>query len=475
MADEFSNRSSSFVTEFVSQAGAKLHPSLQIADLRSQGRGRGVVATTTIPADTKLFVIPRSYVMSVEASPLFQDHAEIFDELSTFDDADEILPKPWLDLILVLLHDYFHLSESKWKAYWGILPFEFDTLMFWTERELEELQASTISRHIGKDKADKLFLERVIPVIQRHASLFPTQEQATNEDLLRLCHRVGSLIMAYAFDLEKSASDSDSEAGEDGWTEDHEAETSMGMVPLADTLNADAEFNAHVEHEDNQLVVRTLREIQSGEEILNYYGPLPNCDLARRYGYTSRLHSRYDVVELSWELILSTINQQFGNVRYEKDEDWEDSFVLEREAGEPDDNGVNSTSAKFEAFPDELVNQVTSITSAALQIEMTNPSSEQAKSLKVAFLRIMNQSIEARLSEYPTTIDDDERIREDSSATPRLRMAIDIRLGEKRILHEARAYAAQFLQKYSQAETKQNNKSRTDEVPPGKRVRNHKS
>ncbi len=44
--------------------------------------------------------------------------------------------------------------------------------------------------------------------------------------------------MAYAFDLE--AEDEGEE--EDGWVEDKEDKT-LGMVPMADMLNADAEYN----------------------------------------------------------------------------------------------------------------------------------------------------------------------------------------------------------------------------------------
>ena len=44
--------------------------------------------------------------------------------------------------------------------------------------------------------------------------------------------------MAYAFDIEAE----DESEEEDGWVEDKESRT-LGMVPMADILNADAEFN----------------------------------------------------------------------------------------------------------------------------------------------------------------------------------------------------------------------------------------
>lgn len=36
---------------------------------------------------------------------------------------------------------------------------------------------------------------------------------------------------------------------------------------------------------------------------MNYYGPHSNGELLRRYGYVTPKHSRYDVVELPWDLV----------------------------------------------------------------------------------------------------------------------------------------------------------------------------
>ena len=60
--------------------------------------------------------------------------------------------------------------------------------------------------------------------------------------------------------------------------------------------------------------MRTLRLIRRGEEVLNYYGPLPNADLLRRYGYISEKHSRYDVIEMPKHLVALGIQQQLQTV-----------------------------------------------------------------------------------------------------------------------------------------------------------------
>lgn len=52
--------------------------------------------------------------------------------------------------------------------------------------------------------------------------------------------------------------------------------------------------------------------IKAGDEILNYYGPLPSTELLRRYGYVTPEHSRYDVVEIPWNLIRSILKTHVG-------------------------------------------------------------------------------------------------------------------------------------------------------------------
>src|SRR5699024_3214718 len=71
-------------------------------------------------------------------------------------------------------------------------------------------------------------------------------------------------------------------------------------------------MQAHVNHEDESLTVTSLGPIRAGEEILNYYGPLPNSELLRRYGDVTERHVRYDVVEIPWDTVLNAAVVQLG-------------------------------------------------------------------------------------------------------------------------------------------------------------------
>jgi SET domain-containing protein 6 len=152
--------------------------------------------------------------------------------------------------MLVMIYEFLQGDASTWAPYFKVLPRSFDTLMFWSEEELAELQGSAVIDKIGKQGAEELILGSIAPIVRSNHALFPPIEGLASYDgdagtqvLLNLAHTMGSLIMAYAFDVEKPENE-DERDGEDGYMTDEEEEQSFkGMVPLADILNADADRN----------------------------------------------------------------------------------------------------------------------------------------------------------------------------------------------------------------------------------------
>jgi hypothetical protein len=145
----------------------------------------------------------------------------------------------WSSLILIMIYEYLQGDKSQWKSYFDVLPSSFDTPMFWSENELDQLQASHMRHKIGKADAENMFKKTLVPIIRSNPSIF-SAENKSDEELIEIAHRMGSTIMAYAFDLEN---DVEEEEETDGWVEDRDGKSMMGMVPMADILNADAEFN----------------------------------------------------------------------------------------------------------------------------------------------------------------------------------------------------------------------------------------
>ena len=150
----------------------------------------------------------------------------------------------WLALTLALLFEKGQSSRSKWFTYLNILPSTFDTLMYWTPPELEELRGCAVCDKIGKENAENIFRDQLLPIIRKNAYMFP-QFQASDEridvdaTLLTNAHIMATLIMAYAFDLEEERKD-------DKYDDDSSSDIHSlpkGMVVLADMLNADGDRN----------------------------------------------------------------------------------------------------------------------------------------------------------------------------------------------------------------------------------------
>jgi len=250
----------------------------------------------------------------VNTSQLPSKLPKVFDTLTDGEADDENEPlDSWTSLILVMIYEYLQGDASRWKPYMDVLPTTFDTPIFWSDSEIKELQNTCLSTEkIGKQQSDEMLRSQVVPVVQQNPKVFYPDgaRESGEEELLALAHRMGSTIMSYAFDLANEHEEEDEE--EDGWVEDREGTTPLGMVPMADILNANAEFNAHVNHGDSLEVTSLRSTLPAGSEVLNYYGPLPTSELLRRYGYVTPEHHRYDVVELPWSLVREALIQELG-------------------------------------------------------------------------------------------------------------------------------------------------------------------
>jgi N-lysine methyltransferase SETD6 len=259
-----------------------------------------LVANSNIVADEELFAIPRSMVLQKTNSDLHLKLPEAFADLG-----------PWDSLIIVLVYEYLRHDPSPWYPYLQLLPTTFDTLMFWTPAELSELQGSAVVNKIGKEAAEENWNSTLLPTMFNNEALFPLSTRSPNDrarELLKLAHMAGSMIMAYAFDIDGDDSDDGGEETAEGadsdLIEDDEENPAKGMVPFADMLNADAHRNnARLFHEDEFLIMKATQDIPAGDEIFNDYGPLPRSDLLRMYGYITDNYSAYDVVEVSADLI----------------------------------------------------------------------------------------------------------------------------------------------------------------------------
>ncbi|KAF2733543.1 SET domain-containing protein [Polyplosphaeria fusca] len=434
---------------WLEKSGAVLSPKIEVQDLRHQHAGRGVLAVQDIEEGELLFRIPRSSILSVENSVLSKEIPP-----ATFDHLG-----PWLSLILVMLYEYQNAESSNWASYFKVLPDEFDTLMFWSPEELDELQASAVRSKIGKESADETFRNNLVPVIQECASIFFSGDERATERAaamgepsnLQLMHKMGSLIMAYAFDVEPSERNKD--VDEEGYTsEDEDEALPKGMVPMADMLNADAERNnARLFYEEHSLSMKALKPIKAGEEIFNDYGPLPRSDLLRRYGYITDNYAQYDVVELPFDLVIAALKQTTVSNLDQRLEYLDEQGVV--------DTGFDITNSNpfdvNESISPELLVLLEALLLPSDAFERMAAKEKLPKPVGISptVARLLVSVIRAHAIQYASTLEQDTAelgacppYSELTGSHRRRGMARAVRMGEKRILKAAEEALAVLAQ-----------------------------
>jgi SET domain-containing protein 6 len=394
---------------------------------------------------------------------------------------------PWLSLILVMLYEYTNGDASNWSPYFAILPTEFNTLMFWSDDELAQLQASAVVTKIGKEGAEEAFMEQLLPVIKEFAEIFfagderakQRAEEMRDERNITLMHNMGSLIMAYAFDVEPASPRKD--VDEEGFAEEEEDEAlPKGMIPLADMLNADADRNnARLFYENKYMDMKALKPIRAGEEIFNDYGPLPRSDLLRRYGYITDNYAQYDVVEISMDLVsdLTTSADVFSAERFEY---LEQQDIL--------DTGFDITaSSPFtiqESLSPELVILVETFLLPSEEFERLKSKGRLPKPEKMTSkgADLLHRIVQARIAQYNTSLKEDAQSVNGAPSTGegtlserRYAMAKAVRIGEKQLLDQAENALAEHLARAAAAPKRQRSVDAEGDVEMGGVEKKHRA
>lgn len=195
-----------------------------------------------------------------------------------------------------------------------------------------------------------------------------------------------------------------------------------------------------------------LKPIKNGEQIWNDYGPLPRSDLLRRYGYVTENYARYDVVELSTEMMIDVATRSRSMTSEELDARVGDlsllfaespltNFKLQHLNNEftlEDSYELTHPWTTQSAFPRELLLLLRALTSEQRQVSLKSVSTQHLESLMTREVaHMMREIVIEKQKVYSTTAAQDRALLQDTSVRGLLRMAIEVRLGEKLILEEA--------------------------------------
>ncbi|KAF9160728.1 hypothetical protein BGX20_002410 [Mortierella sp. AD010] len=302
--------------------------------------------------------------------------------------------------------------------------------MFWTNEELQELKGTGVIDKIGRDEAESVFKEKLWPLISANLDQFSVEEK-DEASFLKIFHRMGSLIMAYAFHDTLPDKDEDEAMDEDEEEEEEEEEeekVNVSMVPLADMLNHKTGFNnARLFHEKDCLRMVAIKSIKAGQQIYNTYGDLCNADLLRKYGFVD-VPNPHNIVEISGDVVV----EKFRAGKEEGKEEiveWlleqdalEDYFILESDGEIPEDlvGCAKILMMPIEEFKTTVL-QAKKIPSTKLTVEVQ---------------KILRELLEEKIAGYELNAKDDKALLKQSAETLSVnkRNAIIVRSGEREIV-----------------------------------------
>ncbi|KAG8779728.1 hypothetical protein FRC12_023887 [Ceratobasidium sp. 428] len=421
-----------------------------------EGCGWSAVALKDIPKGHVLFEIPRSLLLSIRTCSLRE-------KLSKTE--WKKLGKGWTPLILCMMWEAAKGDESIWDGYLDTMQVTFDTPMFWSAIDLEELQGATIAEKIGHEQADKEYIERLLPLVQSRPDIF-NPVHVDKYYTLSQFHIMGSRILSRSFHVEpwggaeddneeksetatgeavqtaqdadvsmesaRSASPAENEddASDDESDSDDEGENveDVAMVPMADMLNARyGGENAKLFYEPDVLKMITTKPIAAGEQIWNTYGDPPNSDLLRRYGYVDALGTGLGIVELKGNTIVECAATSLSEVDQKERVDWwlemggDDTFTLEMST----------------LLPPALLSFTQLMLLSDSEWQQTQQKEKPPKPKSPEVYTRIREALTKRVEMYPTTLEDDETELKSSLISLNKRHALIIRIGEKRVLQAA--------------------------------------
>lgn len=292
-------------------------------------------AAAITQADTLLFSLPRTLLLNTSNSSL---------PSLLPDGAFATLAENggWTPLILCMMYESLRPSgTSKWAPYFDLLPApgSFDSLMFWSETELEDLQGSLVLSKIGLEEAEHEYKETLLPFVAEHEAILGSKGDYTMERF----HWCGSLILSRSFHVDVKDDGKQEQDDEDSDDEEEERESvdDVAMVPMADLLNAKsgcdnvsctmtrvrrlladsvAFLQARLFYEPLTLNMMSTTNIPRGAQIFNTYADPPNSDLLRRYGHVDDVNQA-DLVEVGLETVVDLVGGEGSGLNEEQREE----------------------------------------------------------------------------------------------------------------------------------------------------------
>ncbi|XP_002983944.2 fructose-bisphosphate aldolase-lysine N-methyltransferase, chloroplastic [Selaginella moellendorffii] len=327
--------------------------------------------------------------------------------------------RPWIAVALYLLHEKAK-PHSDWSAYIRVLPRTLDSPLFWSEEELAELKGTQL---LSSMNGFKEFLKREYDKVM--TEVIEPRPDVFDRSLYTL------EAFTWAFGILRSR------------TFPPLIGDNLALVPLADFVNHGFGLtnedpgwkvkSAGVFARQETLTLQAAANCAEKQEVLIQYGKKKgNAQLATDYGFVdSDEKNNRDSFTLTLQVSLS---ERFADDKVDIAQmaglDSTAYFNLYRNQGPPEDMiAYLRLIALFgsDSFLLEALFRNTVWDHLRLPISRENEE---------AICEAMIEGCRATLREYSSTIDEDTMLLNSSELSTRKKMAVVVRLGEKRILQE---------------------------------------
>lgn len=123
----------------------------------------------------------------------------------------------------------------------------------------------------------------------------------------------------------------------------------------------------------------------------------------------------------------------------------QESYTFERDSGDPEDDGRLTYEPKFRQLPEGLERRLVYII-FHLARKKNNDYITNNNKVDMVY-KVIVEALQHRLMEYPDAVRRDEAILALENLPKRKRMAVEVRLGEKRLLQEALEFVIELRKK----------------------------
>ncbi|KAK6931266.1 SET domain [Dillenia turbinata] len=385
--------------------------------------GLGLIATRDIAENDVILEVPRRFWVNPDTVE-YSEIGKVCDGLN-----------PWVSVALFLVREKLR-EDSKWKIYLDVLPETTDATIFWSDEELSELEGTQLlcTTLSVKEYVQMEFMKAEAEIIIPNRQLFPSA--ITLNDFF------------WAFGILRSRAFSRLQG------------QNLVVIPLIDLINHSAGITSedHI-HErtgpaglfswDLLFSLRTTVSVTAGEQVkcpkssnasvkmmfikvvfIQYGLKKTNSELALDYGFIESTPHR-NAYSLTLEVPCS-------------DPFFRDKLDITKL------NGLDETT-DFEILlghplPPKMLPFLRLIALGGTDAFLLDPSLRNSvwgclefpvsHANEKIICNVVRDACKYALSCYPTTIDEDEKLMTEGNLRPRLWIAVGIRSGEKKVLHQ---------------------------------------